>query len=91
MYEILTTSRFEKDLIRAKKRGKEMSALAMLLRLLENGEPLPDKYKNHKLQNVFPETWDCHIQPDWLLLYEIDKGRKLVKLKRTGSHADLFK
>ncbi|MCL2042101.1 MAG: type II toxin-antitoxin system YafQ family toxin, partial [Bacteroidales bacterium] len=41
--------------------------------------------------NVFPETWDCHIQPDWLLLYEIDKGRKLVKLKRTGSHADLFK
>jgi mRNA interferase YafQ len=91
MYKILTTSRFEKDLIRAKKRGKEMSALAVLLQLLENGERLPDKYKNHKLENVYPETWDCHIQPNWLLLYEIDKNRKLVKLKRTGTHADLFK
>ena len=91
MYEILTTSRFEKDLIRVKKRNKEMSALATVLQLLENGEKLPEKYKNHKLENVRPETWDCHIQPDWLLLYEIDKNRNLLKLKRTGTHTDLFK
>ena len=91
MYSIITTSQFEKDMLRAKKQKKNMTELARVLLLLENGEKLPEKDQNHKLKNIKQETWDCHIQPDWLLLYEIDKKQKKIKLKRIGSHTELFK
>jgi mRNA interferase YafQ len=90
MYSIVTTTQFEKDILLAKERKKDISEFAFVLNLLENGKKLPNKYKNHKLKNVNPQTWDCHITPDWILLYEIDKKQKIIKLKRTGTHSDLF-
>ena len=90
MYSVVTTTQFEKDVLRAKERNKNMLALVCVLNLLENEEKLSKEYKNHKLKNVKPETWDCHIEPDWVLLYEIDKKQKIIKLKRTGTHSDLF-
>ena len=91
MYSIITTSQFEKDILLVKKQKKNIVELANVLSILENGEKLPEKYQNHKLKNIKPETWDCHIQPDCLLLYEIDKKQKQIKLKRIGSHSELFK
>jgi mRNA interferase YafQ len=90
MYNIITTSQFEKDVLLAKKRKKDMAEFAHILTLLENEEKIPKKYQNHKLKNVKPTTWDLHIQPDWILLYFRDDKNKIIKLVRTGSHADLF-
>ena len=58
MYSIITTSQFEKDMLRAKKQKKNMTELARVLLLLENGEKLPEKYQNHKLKNIKQETWN---------------------------------
>jgi mRNA interferase YafQ len=77
------TGQFRRDIRRAQKRGKDMSKLRVVLTLLIAAEPLPPRLKDH------PLTGDCHIEPDWLLLYKID-GNDLI-LARTGSHADLFR
>jgi len=90
MYSLLISSQFEKDIFLVEKRGKNMSELDVVVKILENGKKLPQRYKNHKLKNIQPETWDCHIQPDWVLLYAKDKKNKIVKLIRTGAHSDLF-
>jgi len=91
MYNIITTTQFEKDIFLALKQGKNMTELDIVLKILENGKKLPQKYQNHKLKNVQPPTWDCHIQPDWILLYLKDKKNKSIRLVRTGSHNELFK
>jgi len=81
-------ARFRRDVKLAQRREKDMSKLRQLIVLLIDGDPLPARYKDHPLSGDWEHHRDCHIEPDWLLLYKID-GNDLY-LVGTGSHADLF-
>ena len=89
MLRIVYTTQFRKDYKRIQKRGQEMEKLKAVVTLLVTEEPLPEKYKDHPLQGNFKGVRDCHIAPDWILLYVIVEDE--LRLIRTGSHADLFK
>jgi mRNA interferase YafQ len=82
------TRRFEKDVSRAQKRGKDLDKLKKVVHLLLQEKPLPAKYHNHKLKGDFINHWECHIEPDWLLIYK-PTGDELI-LVATGTHSDLF-
>lgn len=90
MYNIVPSTKFKKDLKVAVKRGYDMRLLDEVVSKLANGETLPDKNKDHALVGNFAGCRECHITPDWLLIYEIDDGELLLYLTRTGSHSDLF-
>ncbi len=79
---------FEKDLVKAKKRGKDMEKIENIIAQLINSHPLPVKNREHKLQGNFKDFWECHIEPDWLLIYK--KTATEIILIRTGTHSDLF-
>ncbi len=89
-YTVKPTSRFQKDLKRIQKRGYDISLLTDIIKKLANGEPLPEKNKDHPLSGDYIGCRECHITPDWLLIYEIDNGELILYLTRTGSHSDLF-
>ena len=72
------------------KRGYNLSLLTEVLKLLADGEPLPAKYKDHNLTGNFKGCRECHITPDWLLIYEVSNGDLILYLTRTGTHSDLF-
>lgn len=82
--------KFNKDLERCKKRQLDIEELKTLLKILINGEKLPPKYKNHPLSGDYVNCWDCHIQPDWLLIYTLDNKANTITFLRTGTHSDLF-
>jgi mRNA interferase YafQ len=88
MREIIRTIQFKRDVKRAEKRGKDMTKLRDLILLLAGETPLPVRFKDHPLSGEWKHHRDCHIEPDWLLLYKIDAND--LYLVRTGSHADLF-
>ena len=67
-----------------------MSDLYNVLDLLAEGKPLPAKFRNHLLTGDYKGFWECHISPDWLLLYQKDTEIRIISLYRTGSHADIF-
>lgn len=90
MYNIVSSKKFKKDLKVAIKRGYDMRLLDEVVSKLANGETLPDKNRDHSLVGNFAGCRECHITPDWLLIYEIDDGELLLYLTRTGSHSDLF-
>jgi mRNA interferase YafQ len=85
---LISGTQFRRDVKLAERRGKDMSKLRELILLLVEGDPLPPRYKDHPLGGDWKHHRDCHIQPDWLLLYKID-GDDLY-LVRTGTHSDLF-
>ncbi len=89
-YRVVPTKRFRKDLVRAEKRGYDLSLLATVIKTLANGEPLPAKQKDHVLLGDYAGCRECHITPDWLLIYEIYEDQLLLYLTRTGTHSDLF-
>ncbi len=89
-YEIVQTTKFKKDLKLAKKRGYDLSILGFIVDTLAEGKPLPEKYKDHTLINNYAGCRECHITPDWLLIYEISNNELILYLTRTGSHSDLF-
>jgi len=89
-YEIITTSRFKKDLHRAIKRNLDMSELDVVVTKLAKGEVLDEKYHNHNLSGKYAGYQDCHIGPDWVLVYKIAETELLLVLYRTGTHSDLF-
>ena len=89
MYRVRPTGRFQKDLKRIKKRGYDIS-LTDVIKILAKGETLPEKYRDHTLIGEYSGCRECHIQPDWLLIYEIDGDVLILYLTRTGSHSDLF-
>ena len=89
-YEIASTHQFEKDVRLAKKRGFDITKLTSIVEKLAKGKPLPAKYKDHPLSGEFTGNRECHIQPDWLLVYKKEETIQLIKLVRTGRHADLF-
>lgn len=89
-YTIKPTSKFQKDLKRVQKRGYDLSLLKEIIQKLANGETLPEKNKDHSLTGNFAGKRECHITPDWLLVYEIDGDNLFLYLTRTGTHSDLF-
>ncbi|WP_314837839.1 type II toxin-antitoxin system YafQ family toxin [Solobacterium moorei] len=90
MYRIRPSVKFQRDLKRIQKRGYDITLLKDVLNLLVNGEILPIKYKDHNLSGNFKGCRECHITPDWLLIYEISDDELILYLTRTGTHSDLF-
>ena len=88
--EIVPSNQFKKDLKLVQKRGLDLSKLSNVISTLANGEPLDQKFKDHPLIGDYNGFRECHIAPDWLLVYKIDNGKLLLFLARTGSHSDLF-
>ncbi len=90
MYLIKPTTKFQKDLKRIEKRGYNISLLTDVIRKLANGEKLPESNRDHSLSGEFSGCRECHIEPDWLLIYEISENELILYLTRTGTHSDLF-
>lgn len=90
MYKIVYTNRMKKDAKLMKKRGKDMRKLVNVLSLLANGISLPAKYKDHSLTGSLQDFRECHIESDWLLMYQIYEDTLILSATATGSHADLF-
>ena len=88
--EIVPSNQFKKDLKLAQKRGLDLSKLSLVISSLANGDPLDPKFKDHQLVGDYLGFRECHVAPDWLLIYKIDNGKLLLFLARTGSHSDLF-
>lgn len=89
-YTVKPTKRFEKDLKRVHRRGYDIALITAVIKQLAAGEPLPAQYKDHALTGNFAGCRECHITPDWLLVYEIDEAAVILYLTRTGTHSDLF-
>ena len=90
MYNIVPTGKFKKDLKAIIKRGYDMRLLDDVVTKLSNGETLDPKYRDHLLSGTFAGKRECHITPDWLLIYEYDDNNLFLYLTRTGTHSDLF-
>jgi mRNA interferase YafQ len=90
MYEIVYSKQFKKDYKLAVKRNLNISALRLIITRLANGETLPAKNKDHLLKGEYTGYRECHIQPDWLLVYRINESRLELLLARTGTRSDLF-
>lgn len=88
--EVISTSEFRKDLRRLQKRKYDMSQLDHVVELLICNKKLPLKNHDHKLQGKYANHRECHIAPDWLLIYRLYKKRATLELTRTGTHSDLF-
>lgn len=89
MLDSVTTKRFEKDVKLARKRGKDLNKLKEVMQLLLEGYKLPHKYLDHPLSGNFERRRECHIQPDWLLIYKPSATQ--IIFERTGTHSDLFR
>ncbi|MDE5749226.1 MAG: type II toxin-antitoxin system YafQ family toxin [Duncaniella sp.] len=89
-YRILTTNRFEKSLKKCLKRGLSREKFKEVVLLLAREGKLPPKYRPHKLTGEYRGAWECHIEPDWLLVWEQNDGELTLLLIDTGSHSDLF-
>ena len=88
MFQPIYTNSFAKDIKLAQKRGENIDKLKKIIELLVNKEPIPQKYRDHNLVGNFIGRRECHIEPDWLLIYKIDNDD--IIFERTGSHSDLF-
>ena len=91
MRVVSRTTQFKKDVKLAGKRGKDLNKLKTVLDLLIAGDELPTQYKDHPLRGNFSGSRDCHIEPDWLLIYTLAENGSHVRLERTGTHSDLFR
>lgn len=91
MCSIQFTNQFKKDLKLAKKQGKNLDKLFEVINILANEEKLDTKFKDHDLSGSYKGTRECHIEPDWLLIYEIDNNALVLMLYRLGTHSELFK
>jgi mRNA interferase YafQ len=90
-YSILRTGQFKKDYKLAKKRGKDLKILLTVIENLATGIKLEEKYKDHQLSGNYSGYRECHLEPDWLLIYKIINNELSLVLTRTGSHSDLFR
>lgn len=88
MLVLKPTNRFLKDLKRAQKRGKDLDKLEQVIDQIQAGNPLPPKNRDHNLTGNWKDHRECHLEPDWLLIYRLDG--EFLFLERTGTHADLF-
>lgn len=90
MYQIEFSNKIKKDIKLAEKRGLKMQLFKQVVQILETKGVLPSNFKPHKLKGKYQGLWECHIQPDWLLIWEQQDTIKLITLARTGTHSDLF-
>jgi len=91
MYEIKTTNRFDKDAVRCINRKWDFSLLEIVISYLESDGKLPARYKAHPLRGNYVDFLECHVKPDWLLIWRQDDKEKIISLVATGTHSDLFK
>lgn len=89
-YELILTGKFKKSLKLAKKRGLDLKLLDKVITMLQNDIPLEEKYRDHELKGKYKGFRECHIQPDWLLIYLKENDVLTLTLVDTGTHADLF-
>lgn len=89
MKSVSQTTQFSRDVKRMRKRGKDLSKLQEIVRRLATGMMLPPKHRDHPLIGPWAPSRDCHVEPDWILIYTADS--ESLCLERTGTHADLFK
>jgi mRNA interferase YafQ len=90
MYDIAYSTKFKKDYKRVVKRHWDTSLLRVIITQLANNEPLALKHKDHHLQGEYTDCRECHIKPDWLLIYKINEQTNTLELVATGTHSDLF-
>ena len=90
MYNIEYTARFKKDYKLAIKRKYNEVLIQNIISLIANEKSLPSRNKPHKLTGDYKDCWECHIQPDWLLIWQVDIKSNTLILIRTGTHSDLF-
>ena len=81
---------FKKDYKRIKKRGRNIEKLKHVIELLASGQKMDQKYRDHELTGNYKNFRECHIEPDWLLIYQIENEELILILSRTGTHSDLF-
>ena len=89
-YTLRYTGEFKRSLKRCLKRGYDEQLLTEVLNILSTEGKLPERYRPHILHGQFEGYWECHISPDWLLLYEKDTEIRIISLYRTGTHSDIF-
>ena len=89
-YGLRKTSSFKKDYKRMMKRGRDMRLIDEVIGMLVMGETLPEKYCDHALVGNWTRHRECHIQPDWILIYILKKDTLILELSRTGTHSDIF-
>ena len=89
-YELILTGKFKKSLKLAKKRDLDLKLLDKVITMLQNDIPLEEKYRDHELKGKYQGFRECHIQPDWLLIYLKENDVLTLTLVDTGTHADLF-
>ncbi len=90
MLEIKFTNQFKKDIKLLIKQGKKLDKMYDIIDKLSKEETLPEKNRDHSLTGNYKDFRECHIEPDWLLIYFIEKEILILTLARTGSHSDLF-
>lgn len=90
MLQLVTTNQFRKDIKRIKKRGLPLNKLELVLNKLQQQEPLEESYRDHALVGNYIGFRECHIAPDWLLIYAITEDKLILTASRIGSHSDLF-
>ena len=91
MYSVKPTTKFKRDLKNIQKRGLDISLLTEVVKKLAAGEALPEQNHDHALTGNLKGCRECHIAPDWLLIYEIENQNLILYRTRTGTHSDLFK
>jgi len=91
-YEVLFTKNFNKQLKKVFRQGKDLEKLIDLIEKIANGEKLTSKYKDHALinNNIYKDCRECHIEPDWLLIYKYNNDKLILLMVATGSHSELF-
>ena len=90
MLKVFYSSQFKRDYKTIKKRGYDLKLMNDVIKQLMKGKPLPLRYKEHILQGKYSGQKECHITPDWLLIYKISNDCLVLTMTRTGSHSDLF-
>jgi mRNA interferase YafQ len=88
MKALSQTAQFARDIKRMRKRGKDLLKLQAIVHKLVYGDPLPPHFRDHPLHGEWENSRDCHVEPDWILIYTMDDTS--LCLERTGTHSDLF-
>jgi mRNA interferase YafQ len=90
MYQIIASKQFGKDYKKSIKKHLSLELLDVIILSISENKPLPVRCKVHKLEGEYKNSWECHIQPDWLLIWKKDEKYKTIQLIRTGTQSELF-
>ena len=90
MLDVAFTSQFKKDMKHKRKQGAELAKIDEVITMLRSGEPLPERNRDYALSETYRGHRECHIEPDWLLIYRIDSNLLVLTAVRTGSHSELL-